>query len=73
MGSSYYKDGHPPDVVRERFLTFGLTLPFAEDQAALTIGFELGRRGDLSRNEAEETLYRQSVAICGWEKWFQRD
>ena len=72
-GSSYYKSGQPPEVVGERFLTFGLMLPFAEEQATLTCSFELGKRGELSRNEAEEIVYRQSIGICGWEKWFERE
>lgn len=72
-GAHYYTFGNPPEAVRERLLSFGLELPFAQGQATVQMSFEVGKRGDLSQNGAEELVYRQSIGVCGWEKWFQRD
>ncbi|MFH1006531.1 MAG: hypothetical protein V1800_03375 [Candidatus Latescibacterota bacterium] len=58
--------------VDEVLMGFGVGLPVAEQRGMLDVSLEVGKRGILSENGAEEVFYRQTVSFSGWEKWFER-
>ena len=59
------------DPINEFSVSFGFGFPFKNNVGALNISSEIGRRGSISRNEAEELFIRQTVSISGWEGWFR--
>ncbi|MCK5526184.1 MAG: hypothetical protein KAJ05_03495 [Candidatus Latescibacteria bacterium] len=58
--------------VDEVLMGCGFGLPLAEQRGMLDVSFEVGKRGILSENGAEEVFYRQTFSFSGWEKWFER-
>jgi hypothetical protein len=58
--------------VDEVLMGCGFGLPLSEQRGMLDVSFEVGKRGILSENGAEEVFYRQTVSFSGWEKWFER-
>ena len=67
----YYED-ESGNRVSETFFTLGTSLFFKEDRGAVDLAFEVGRRGDIAENGAQEWVFRQSFSIVGWERWFQK-
>ena len=66
------KTGPDEKGVDEVLMGCGFGLPLAEQRGMLDVSFEVGKRGILSENGAEEVFYRQTVSFSGWEKWFER-
>ena len=56
----------------ETFFTLGTSLFFKERRGVVDISLEIGRRGDIVENGAREWIFRQSLSIVGWERWFQK-
>ncbi|RJP80194.1 MAG: hypothetical protein C4524_03885 [Candidatus Zixiibacteriota bacterium] len=68
--SSYLlADGDP---VEAYFGTAGISYPFHGGRDRLDLSLELGRRGSLSANTAEETVLRFRLGLNLGETWFQR-
>ncbi len=71
-GLFYKKNGYldyDKNEIRELFLTFGITLPMKNNRSAIVLSLQIGKRGNLSDNKAEETLVRFGFAISGLETW----
>lgn len=66
-----YRDENGREV-SENVLTFGLTVPFLADRSKFDIGFEIGQRGSLGKNPAEEKIFRMVLGVTSGEIWFQR-
>ncbi len=66
-----FKDlaGNP---VNEKFISFGLGLPFHKYFGRVDFAVEAGLRGNASENSYEDTVIRFSGSITGSELWFQR-
>ncbi len=60
------------EKVRESVFTFGFTLPYYFYRSKIDLAFEIGRRGNLDRNFAEEKIFRMVVGFTSGEKWFRR-
>ncbi|RMD94657.1 MAG: hypothetical protein D6814_14260 [Calditrichaeota bacterium] len=60
------------EAVHENVFTFGVTLPYYFYRSKIDFGFEVGKRGSLSKNTAEETIFRMVVGFTSGEKWFKR-
>jgi hypothetical protein len=58
--------------LHEWVATFGLGLPFGRGLNRLDFAFEIGKRGSLSKNIAEENIVLFHASINGSERWFQR-
>jgi len=67
----HYRDssGNRPS---ETFLTLGTSLFFKNRRGVIDIAIEIGRRGDVTENGAQEWVFRQSFTVVGWERWFQQ-
>ncbi len=59
-------------AVTEKFITFGLGLPYHKHLGRVDLSFEYGKRGDSGKNQYEDKIMRFSVSITGSELWFQR-
>jgi hypothetical protein len=57
-----FRDSEGNDI-DERFVTLGAGLPFSKDNGMVDAAVEIGRRGDLSRNDLRESLVRVTVAV----------
>ena len=60
------------DPVNEKFISFGLGLPFHKYYGRVDFAVEAGLRGKASENSFEDTVIRFSGSITGSELWFQR-
>ncbi len=58
--------------IHEWTATFGLGLPFTGGYNRIDLALEIGKRGSLSSNVAEEKIVMIRAAIVGSERWFQR-
>jgi hypothetical protein len=58
--------------IYERTASFGLGLPFSGGFNRIDLALEIGKRGSLSSNVAEENIVMLRAAIVGSERWFQR-
>jgi hypothetical protein len=58
--------------IHEWTATFGLGLPFTGGYNRIDLALEIGKRGSLSSNVAEEKIVMLRAAIVGSERWFQR-
>ncbi len=67
----YYLDTSG-ERVNETCLTCGTSLFFKEQRGAVDLSFEMGKKGTIADNGAEEWVFRQSISIVGWERWFER-
>lgn len=67
----YYRDarGNRPS---ETFFTMGTSIFFKERRGTLDIALEIGKRGSIAENGAQEWVFRQSLSVVGWERWFQK-
>ncbi len=59
-------------AVTEKFLSFGIGLPFHFDAGRIDIAVEIGHRGSLTDFNHKESIYRLSASITSGEMWFQR-
>jgi len=59
--------------ISEWVITSGLGLPFRLGTGRIDLAFEIGKRGTLDRNIAEESIMRFSFSINGAERWFARN
>ncbi|MFQ6094312.1 MAG: hypothetical protein ACE5OR_16830 [bacterium] len=66
-----YKDSSG-DRLSETFFTLGTSLFFKEGRGVVDLAIEIGRRGDVAKNGAQEWVFRQSFSVVGWERWFQK-
>jgi len=64
-----YFEGDSP--IDEFSVSFGASFPFKGNMGALNISLEIGNRGSISRNGAEEFFVRESISVSGWEEWFK--
>jgi len=55
----------------EYFFTTGVGVPFNRDKNTFDFAFEVGRRGSVSQNKVQDTVFRFTLAISGGERWFQ--
>lgn len=67
----YYKDTSG-DRVSESFFSFGTSFFFKERRGVIDVAFEIGKRGLIQENGAQEWVFRQTLSIVGWERWFQK-
>ena len=67
----YYKDTSG-NRVSETMFTLGTSLFFKEGRGAVDFALEIGKRGNIEENGAQEWVFRQSFSIVGWERWFQK-
>lgn len=67
----YYEDSSG-NSLSETFFTLGTSLFFKERRGVIDFAVEIGRRGDVVKNGAQEWVFRQSFSIVGWERWFQK-
>lgn len=49
--------------IDERFVSFGLGIPFSQDNGMVDAALEIGRRGDLGGNGLEESIVRVAIAV----------
>jgi hypothetical protein len=71
MMSLPYTDNNN-DPIREKFVTFGIGLPFFSDAGRVDIAFEIGTRGDLPSSLFKESIFRLRGSITAGERWFRR-
>jgi hypothetical protein len=60
------------EKIHEWTATLGFGLPFSRGFNRIDLALEIGKRGSLSSNVAEENLVMVRAAIVGSERWFQR-
>lgn len=53
-------------AVTEMALGAGVGLPFRGGWGRFDLSFEVGKRGDVHKNGAEEVFFRQTFSIVGW-------
>ncbi len=53
-------------------ITAGFGIPIKRSGSMINFGFEIGRRGELSKSQIEDTYGRISVGISSLERWFYR-
>ncbi|MGH7601096.1 MAG: hypothetical protein ACREOI_32470 [bacterium] len=58
--------------IQEWTATLGFGLPFTGGYNRIDLALEIGKRGSLSSNIAEEKIVMIRAAIVGSERWFQR-
>jgi hypothetical protein len=58
--------------IQEWTATLGFGLPFTGGYNRIDLSLEVGKRGSLSSNVAEENIVMIRAAIVGSERWFQR-
>jgi opacity protein-like surface antigen len=58
--------------IHEWTATLGFGLPFSRGYNRIDLALEIGKRGSLSSNVAEENIVMIRAAIVGSERWFQR-
>ncbi len=58
--------------VSEKFLTFGIGLPFHVNAGRVDLSLEVGTRGQLPQADYRDAIIRLSGSITGSELWFQR-
>jgi len=65
FGTMYYKSYPKVDTVFERAVTLGIELPFQENIASLITSFEIGTRGDKSKNGWDEIYTSIGLLLVG--------
>ena len=60
------------DPIREKFVTFGIGLPFFCDAGRVDVALEIGTRGELPNSLFKESIFRLSGSITAGERWFRR-
>gem|GEM_PF-1257580 len=54
------------------YVTTGLGIPIGAGLGQIDYAFEYGQRGSLGTNLARERVWRQTISIVGWDRWFVR-
>jgi len=54
------------------FVTAGMGIPIGAGAGQIDYAFEYGQRGTLDRQAARERIWRQTISVVGWERWFER-
>jgi hypothetical protein len=75
LGSAYRQlpyEEQTGNKIREWTASFGLGLPFGRGFNRIDLAVEVGKRGNLSTNVAQENILMVRAAITGSERWFQR-
>ncbi len=62
-----YKAAGSPDAPTEFAFTFGLGLPFRQENGSFDIAVQIGARGDLESDRARERFLRFSLSMVGTE------
>ncbi len=65
VGTLYYKSYPKIDTVLERAITFGVELPLTGGTGSIITSFELGTRGDKSKNGWEESFVSVGLSLVG--------
>jgi hypothetical protein len=60
------------NVLTEKFITFGVGLPFHFNAGRVDFSMEFGKRGSLDHFDYQETILRFRGSITSGELWFQR-
>ncbi|HOT35182.1 MAG TPA: hypothetical protein PLT86_00775 [Candidatus Latescibacteria bacterium] len=63
-GGATYPDG--------KYLTLGAGIPLGRNRGRLDYSVEYGTRGTISTNLVREKLWRHTISVVGWERWFER-
>ncbi len=53
------------------FLSGGVGVPIGDGAGRIDYAVEYGTRGTISSNTAKETIWRHTISIVGWERWFE--
>lgn len=53
-------------AVTETAMSLGMGLPFRGGWGRFDLSFEVGKRGDVQKNGAQEVFFRQTFSIVGW-------
>jgi hypothetical protein len=59
-------------AIDEFGISLGLGLPYYEGKGRLDVAFQYGKRGSLSANNVEETIFQVYITVIAGEKWFMR-
>ncbi|MBN1996605.1 hypothetical protein JW935_03565 [candidate division KSB1 bacterium] len=59
-------------AVTEKFISFGIGLPFHFNAGRIDLSLEVGHRGSLTDFNHKEGIYRLSASITSGELWFRR-
>lgn len=65
MGNLYYKSYPKVNTIEERAVTIGVGFPFKEKSGSLIVSYEIGTRGDKSRNGWDETFMKIGFTLVG--------
>ena len=75
IGFNYSKLGYidsEGNDVTQYMGTLGIGLPYFGGFGRVDVAMGLGKRGNLSNNSIEETIYKITLSVSGGEKWFVR-
>ena len=61
----------PVDHPSAWYLSTGFGVPIGGDRGQIDYSFEYGRRGTIGENGVTERVWRQTISIVGWERWFE--
>jgi len=67
----YYRDPNR-NTLNEQWITIGFGLPLLLNIGQCDIALNFGRRGSIEVNGLAEKLFRLSISLTGYEKWFIR-
>ena len=56
------------DAVGETGVSLGAGIPFQRNWGIFELSFEVGKRGSVDKNGAQEVFFRQTFSIVGWPK-----
>ncbi len=54
------------------FATIGFGIPLGDGLGRIDYSFEHGQRGTIGTNLAREKVWRHTISVVGWERWFVR-
>ena len=62
----------PAKTVNGWFVGGGVGLPIGQDVGRLDYAIEYGVRGSIADNLVRERVWRHTISVVGWERWFVR-